>query len=130
MLEQNKNVEKNARADPMDITAAIPEGQPQIDAYGNGGFRISRHRYEGSVCIQPSGVSLWNGRFDEVIFDDDTEILLFGFGHNRQHLPNTFIKTIIDRNIGHDIMDTGAACRTYNVLASEGRRVAALLCHV
>ena len=114
----------------MDITAAIPQGQPQIDAYGDGGFRISGQHYQQDLLVQASGVTPWDGAFRVHLLDASVEILLFGFGHSPRRLPRDFAAELKARGIGHDSMDSGAACRTYNVLAAEGRRVAALLCRV
>ena len=53
------------------------------------------------------------------------EILLIGCGAMMQLLPKQLTDTCRKRGLAVDPMDTGAACRTYNILASEGRRVAA-----
>jgi len=53
------------------------------------------------------------------------ELILIGTGA-RQHFPSTeILRSIITDNIGYEIMDTGAACRTYNILVAEGRAVVA-----
>ena len=64
----------------------------------------------------------------EPVFALQPEIVVLGSGA-RQHFPDTrLIAAILARGIGCEVMDTGAACRTYNVLVSEARRaVAALL---
>lgn len=57
----------------------------------------------------------------------DTDVILFGVGEKMQSLPLTLKNNLAQRGLRADIMDTGAACRTYNVLLAEGRRVMALL---
>jgi len=57
----------------------------------------------------------------------DVEVLLIGCGPRMVLLPSALRRQIREAGIGMDAMDTGAACRTYNVLISEGRRAAAAL---
>lgn len=57
----------------------------------------------------------------------DTDVILFGVGEKMQSLPLALKNNLAQRGLRADIMDTGAACRTYNVLLAEGRRVMALL---
>ena len=89
--------------------------------------------FQGSTISRisrASGVTPWDGAFRVDLLDASVEILLFGFGRLPRRLPQDFATELKVRGIGHDSMDSGAACRTYNVLAAEGRRVAALLCRV
>ena len=55
------------------------------------------------------------------------ELVIFGSGARLRFVPAALQRALIDRRIGVETMDTAAACRTYNVLASEGRTVAAAL---
>lgn len=63
----------------------------------------------------------------EAVFALEPEIVVIGSGP-RQHFPDSsLIGAVLSRGIGCEVMDTGAACRTYNVLVSEDRRVVAAL---
>ena len=113
----------------------IFQTQPPIDAYGDGGFRIAGRRIEGSVLLTPGGLYSWPG-IDMADLDDVTlgpiiaaaagfDLLLFGCGP-RIVRPSKAVQAILrDRQIACDYLDTGAACRTYNVLLAENRLVAA-----
>jgi uncharacterized protein len=57
----------------------------------------------------------------------EPQVILLGLGARPHPLPAQLMKNLIALKIGFEIMDTGAACRTYNVLAAEGRRVVAAL---
>lgn len=113
--------------------------QPLIDAYGDGGFRIAGRRIEGSVLLTPGGLYPWPGRDMTDLGEGDLapifeaaaaaafDILLFGCGP-RIFRPAPTVQTVLsDRRIACDYLDTGAACRTYNVLLAEDRLVAAAL---
>ena len=97
---------------------------------------IGAQAYLGSVVVPWSGaVRPWTpARFDELLqahFDgllqDNPELVIFGSGA-RLRFPNpALLRALIERRIGVESMDTPAACRTYNLLASEGRNVVAAL---
>jgi len=101
-----------------------------IDGYGQGFFRVGGKKYQSAVLVLPAGVSTWGG------FDDtpavlehvaDIDVLFVGTGAEIAHLPLAFRTTLEDAGIGVEAMASPAACRTYNVLLSEGRRVAVAL---
>ncbi|HTY69813.1 MAG TPA: Mth938-like domain-containing protein [Alphaproteobacteria bacterium] len=120
--------------------AAAPPGSASpriIDAYGNGGFRIGGEAFQGSILILPDGtVRGWSAdvsalsaaSFDAVIaVSPPPEILLLGCGARAAFVPVPVRQRLREAGIVIDAMGTGAACRTYNVLISEERRVAAAL---
>lgn len=121
----------------MDITPLIPKGHLMIEAYGGGGFRIAEQRLEGGVILSP--LAAFAFPFHD--FSDVTEssiaplftlsplpeVVLIGTGEHFTPCPPPLRQWLRARNMAVEAMDTGAACRTYNVLMSEGRRVAALL---
>jgi len=121
----------------MDITPAIPAGRQVIDAYGSGGFRISHRRREGSVLVFPTEAMVWPVRSLADLTADllqpvldraaEVEVLLVGCGASIAFLNHDLRALLKDHGIVADLMDTGAACRTYNVLLSEDRRVVAAL---
>ncbi|SDD56277.1 Uncharacterized conserved protein, contains Mth938-like domain [Kordiimonas lacus] len=108
-----------------------------IEAYGDGGFRLMDRRVEGGVLVQPTGFYPMDAKtlddlkpehFSKIMNEGDRpEIVLVGTGVKMQLLPKAIRQFLEDANIGFDIMDTGAAARTYNVLLMEQRRVACLL---
>lgn len=121
----------------MDITPLVPEGQQIIDSYGPGMFRVSGTVHRGSVLVFPDRTIGWHvSGLDALSADDFAEIcasepavdvLLIGCGERMQLIPAAVKGALRRDGIGVEPMDTGAACRTFNVLVAEGRRVAAAL---
>jgi uncharacterized protein len=119
----------------MTVATARYPGRAPIDAYGNGGFRFAGMSHRGSLMCLPSGIYAWDapgiaalqaGHVRRVV-DERAEIdlLLLGTGFQHALPPSEVLKTIAEAGIGLEIMATGPACRTYNILLAEGRRVAA-----
>ncbi len=108
-----------------------------IDAYGNGGFRIGGEAITGSILVLPDGtVTSWSAdvtalsadSFEAVVASSPPpEILLLGCGPRAAFVPPPVRQRLREAGIVVDAMGTGAACRTYNVLIAEERRVAAAL---
>lgn len=122
----------------MDITPLVPKGRQLVQAYGDGGFRISGTRYEGSVLILPDLTTAWDLRdFSELVphtvqglIDEAARyagLLLVGTGSRMLPAPKALRILCQTAGIALEVMDTGAACRTYNVLLTEERSVAAAL---
>jgi len=122
----------------MDVTPLIPQGKQIIEAYGEGGFRISGRRVEGSVIVFPDKVVAWAPAAGDMRAGDlqpvsaagqagSVELLLIGTGARMTQIDRTLRQTLRADGVVIEAMDTGAACRTYNVLMAEGRRVAAAL---
>lgn len=123
----------------MDVTPLIPQGKQIIEAYGEGGFRISGQRVEGSVIVFPDKVIGWAaaaaGDMSAVNLEEvsaagqagSVELLLIGTGARMSQVDRALRQTLRAAGVVIEPMDTGAACRTYNVLMAEGRRVAAAL---
>lgn len=124
-----------------DITPLIPKGKKIIESYGNNGFKITEEKFTTSVIILPDFVfevdvknfsEINESNFEklfEKIFEHQNliEVLLIGCGEKIDFLPRSLEQKLKDIKIVIDYMDTGAACRTYNVLLSEQRNVAAFL---
>jgi uncharacterized protein len=123
----------------MDLTPLIPQGKQIIEGYGEGGFRISGQRVEGSVIVFPDKVVGWptstigdmsTGNLEPVSTagrEGAVELLLVGTGARMTRIDRTLRQALRADGVVIEAMDTGAACRTYNVLMAEGRRVAAAL---
>jgi uncharacterized protein len=112
-------------------------GRAPIDAYGNGGFRFADMSHRGSILALPSGIEAWDVRSAAEIsatkltrvMDEARaiEILLIGTGEILTPLSRE-TRTALERaGLFPDLMATGAAVRTFNVLLSESRAVAAAL---
>jgi len=107
-----------------------------VTAYGSGWFEINRLRHEGALLLMPEGeVRQWAvASFDALTAKDfealaalGAEIVLFGTGAQHR-LPHPRLTAALARaGIGVEAMDSYAACRTYNILMGEGRRVLAAL---
>ncbi len=121
----------------QDISGLPKEGQQLINGYGDGGFRVSGVRYEGSVLILPEKTENWPlndiGSFSLdslsslIESSDEIEILLIGCGEGRAYIEDDIRRSLREKGSVVDAMSTGAAVRTYNVLLLERRRVAAAL---
>lgn len=112
-------------------------GQVVIDAYGNGGFRFGDMSHRGSILALPSGMLAWDAvsiaDFTEAAFERvfseaaSIETLLIGTGLSIAPIGDALRWRFRDLRIGVDVMQTGAAARTYNILLAERRAVAAAL---
>jgi len=122
---------------PGRIYDGFVPGRHLIDAYGDGGFRFADLSHRGSILAMPSGVRAWPVRSAQDLSFDDlapvldaseaVELLLLGTGLDVVPVGAALRQVFREARIGLDVMQTGAAARTYNVLAAENRRVAAAL---
>lgn len=121
----------------MEPTSPRYPGRAPIEAYGNGGFRFAGMSHRGSLlCLADaiigwaptSGDGLAVGDFAPLLANPDgIELLLIGMGRDFR-LPSQALRAgLREAGIRIEPMDTGAACRTYNVLLGEGRSVGAAL---
>jgi uncharacterized protein len=112
-------------------------GRFPIDAYGRGGFRFADMSHRGSLQALPSGLKAWDvsepSQLNEAAFSDvlaeaaEIELLLIGTGVNLVPLPDALLWHLRSAGFRIDVMQTGAAARTFNILLAEKRRVAAVL---
>jgi len=119
----------------MDLLPRIPADRQVINAYGDGGFRISGTHWTQSVLVFPGATLPWgiasiaelSVASLESAFDPDLgiELLLLGCGPSMVFIKKDLRADIRARGLVIETLDTGAACRTYNLLMGEGRRVAA-----
>ena len=101
-----------------------------IDGYGPGFFRIDGDMHEGAVLIGPDGLRPWAGLGDAgplLELSGQVDVLFIGTGAETDHVSATLREAIEAAGIGVEAMATPPACRSYNVLLSEGRRIAAAL---
>ena len=126
-----------ALAAGIEMVDAFYPGRDPIDYYGNGGFRFGDMSHQGALMFLPSGTHRWDlpendllrfESFEKVIEEkDDIEILLIGTGPRIQPLAPDLATALRAEGLKLDVMDTGAAVRTLNILLSEDRAVAAAL---
>ena len=119
------------------MTPARFPGRAPIDAYGNGGFRFADMSHRGSILALPSGIEAWavagvgdvtTEALARLIAEAAAiEILLVGTGDTMRPLPKESRVALETAGLFPDLMATGAAVRTFNVLLSEERAVAAAL---
>lgn len=101
------------------------DAQP-VEGYGPGFFRIGGQVINGAVITGPAGTRTWAGLEDAAALlelKDQIDVLFIGTGGDVAHLPDDFLDQLQGAGIGVEAMASPAACRTYNVLLSEGRRV-------
>lgn len=115
-----------------------PDKSPvqSITAYGAGWIAVDGERVDSSIIVSASGLrQAWDCRsFADLRAEHfgmlariDAELVVFGSGDRLRFPPAAWLSALMDRRIGLETMDTRAACRTYNILAGEGRRVVAAL---
>lgn len=114
----------------------VPAGRQVIERYAAGGFRISGVVHRGAVLVFPEETRPWAAgdagdlsaeSLAAVIAHGGVQILLLGLGAQGGLVPETVRAALRAHGIIVEAMGTGAACRTFNVLVSEDRRVAAAL---
>lgn len=104
-------------------------------AYGDGYVVVGGERHEGSVIVLPERVQAWHpASFDALAAEDfrvlaamELEIVLLGTGPKLRFPHPALTRALAAARIGLEVMDLKAACRTYNVLVAEQRKVAAAL---
>lgn len=121
----------------MDITPVVSADRQLIHGYGDRGFTITGLRHEGSVMVFPGQTQAWTVQAmaeltleslaPVLAADPRPAVLLLGCGKGMSVVPREIKAALRDAGIVVEPMDTGAACRTYNVLLTEGRDVAAAL---
>jgi uncharacterized protein len=101
-----------------------------VEGYGPGFFRVGGHVLRGACLITPWDAGPWGGLEDTAVplsMTGRIDVLLLGMGAEIAHAPVAFRAALEAAGIGVEVMSSPAACRTYNVLLSEGRRIAAAL---
>lgn len=107
-----------------------------ITGYGIGYIEVNSHAYQHALIIQPEGeIITWQA--DELadltaenlgaLCTSKPELIIIGTGKKQQFLKPEIIRPLIQAKIGFEMMDSQAACRTYNILMSEGRNVLAAI---
>ncbi len=123
----------------MDLTPLVPQGRQIIESYGDGRFRVTGALHQGSVLVYPDKTVAWDVAESAALTEESLagiaaagdagtiELLLIGCGPRMTLIPPKLRAALRSHGVVIEPMDTGAAARTYNVLAAEGRKVAAAL---
>jgi uncharacterized protein len=119
----------------MKLHLAPDDGLQLFTGYGAGYVSVNRVRYEKCVLVSPQAVTGWTVAGFETLTAADfgfiadlaPEIVLFGTGTAQRFPRPELARALAATGAGLEIMDSKAACRTYNVLATEGRRVVAAI---
>lgn len=107
-----------------------------VDAYSDGAVIVGRVSYHSSLILSatdiiddwpPQTCSELSPEHLQPVISLDPEIVLLGTGSKIVFPEDEILRPITSNRIGYEIMDTGAACRSYNFLVAEGRRVVAAL---
>ena len=120
----------------MKLQADRIEGQNAIARHGEGGVVVNGVEHRHSVIVPWAGaVTAWPVAHIDALTEAhfaalaelSPELVVFGSGARIRFVRPALLRPLIERRIGVETMDTGAACRTYNVLLAEGRSVLAAL---
>ena len=111
-------------------------GQQLITGYANGWISVNYQRFEHSIIVMPDTVltdwpvkdfDVLSAQHFETIAAHQPEVVLLGTSASHRFIHPKLIIALTNANIAVECMTTDAACRTYNILMSEGRKVAAAL---
>ena len=114
----------------MRMTEISFSGATPIDGYGPGFFRVAGQVMEGAILVTPTGARTWGGYEDTaalMALATEVDVVFIGTGAEISHIPKGLRDNLEAVGLGVETMNSPAACRTYNVLLSEGRRVAVAL---
>ncbi len=105
-------------------------GMKTIDSYGIGGFRVQGELHFGNIFIFEDHLQIWNN-ISELIpiieADRSIDFLIFGTGAVLYHSDNQLLELSRNLSIGVECLDTPSACRLFNMLSLEGRKVGGVL---
>lgn len=116
----------------MKLQSDPHSGANTITGYGDGYVEINKIPYAHAVVLSSDGaISEWSAQsFDDLeahhfsqLVDLKPELILIGTGKRQRFPKPELLKALISAKIGFEIMDSQAACRTYNILVGEGRQV-------
>lgn len=112
----------------MNLTEMTFDDARPFDGYGPGFFRIGGEVVRGPVLLHPGGLASWGGTGDAAALTalaGSIDVVFVGTGGEIAHVPADLRAAVEEAGLGLEVMNTPAACRTFNVLVGEGRRVAA-----
>jgi uncharacterized protein len=118
----------------MKFHLATPSGN-LVTGFGPGWVRVGTQEYRSGIVLTPDAVTVWSPTGFDALTEADfagllahtPEIVLLGTGSTLRFPHPRLTRTIAEARVGLEVMDTPAACRTFNILAGEGRKVVAAL---
>lgn len=120
----------------MKLHTSNTDGLNLFTAYGDDFVAVNQEKHFGNLILLPDAlIPDWTTATVATLTEADmvkllslnTEIVLLGTGHKLRFPASALLRPFAPAGIGLDVMDLQAACRTYNILAAEGRKVAAAL---
>ena len=120
----------------MQVTENFGTNQHLISAYGKGYIKVNKQEYRQNLILTPAKIiKIWCDCGPEALEvehfspldSSDLELIILGTGSRLVFPPPPLMQYFLHKRIGFEVMDLGDASRTYNVLLSEGRQVAAAL---
>jgi uncharacterized protein len=119
----------------LKLHADTPTALNTVTAYGPGFIEINKVRHASAVLLTPERVERWAAESFEALAEADfarlrdlePEVALLGTGSTQRFPHPRLVRALAEARIGLEVMTTPAACRTYNILMAEGRKVAAAL---
>ena len=120
----------------MKLHASLPSDSNVFTGYGEGYVLVNRERYDRSLVVMPDRLwTQWQATSFEALAEEHfealvslrCEVLLLGTGSSLRFPRRQLTHPLAKAGIGLEVMDVPAACRTYNILVEEGRKVAAAL---
>lgn len=119
----------------MKLHASAPSAFNTFTGYGDGYVMVNGQRHESNLIVLPGQLLPWSAKSFDALREEDfhvllelnLEILLLGTGPKQRFPHPRLTRALAARRIGVEAMDLQAACRTYNILMAEERRVAAAL---
>lgn len=121
----------------MKLQHTLIENLNQFTGYGEDFVRVNADQHQGSVLVTSTDVVPWRPQsFDDLQPADfaavlalKPEVILLGTGKTIRFPHPRLYSELAAAHIGLDVMDTGALCRTFNILTAEDRKVVALIVH-
>lgn len=132
----HRNFPQPFPADAVKLQLDQNPGIHMFTAYGEDYVAINRQPYHGNLILMPEEIITDWCQVDIAGFSEKeaeqlktlpVEVILLGTGQRLRFPPPALLRLFSQARIGFEVMDLPAACRTYNILASEGRKVAAAL---
>ncbi|MCC6172668.1 MAG: hypothetical protein IT481_11630 [Gammaproteobacteria bacterium] len=120
----------------MKLTMENPAGTNLVRSYGEGEIRVGEQRIDAPCLVAPHRLvtslrprTPFDLRLEDLdaVFELAPEMVIVGWAAGQAFLPARQRAWFLERRIAIEVMELGAACRTYNVLAQDGREVVALL---
>jgi len=125
----------------LDVTPLVDSSTKIIKSYSDDGFVINNEKISDNIIIYYDKLLNWSFTDNDDIYtslvsavlvvnnqsSDKIELLILGTGKTILHIPEAVKNQFRENNISLEIVDSGAACRTYNSLIAEGRKVAAAI---